>query len=92
MAPEILAKKEYSGSPIDIYTMGIVLYCMLIGRLPFAGHTDREMHRRIMKGIYHVPKDLSEFAEKLMGRMMAVEPADRPTAEEVLKMLEGAEK
>jgi len=37
MAPEIVAKKEYYGPPTDIWSAGIVLYCMMVGHFPFKG-------------------------------------------------------
>ena len=37
MAPEIVAKKEYYGPPTDIWSAGIVLYCMVVGHFPFKG-------------------------------------------------------
>jgi len=47
MAPEILQKKEYRGSAIDVWTCGILYYTLLTGRFPFQAHTDRELTRRI---------------------------------------------
>jgi len=47
MAPELIAKKEYSGWGVDIWTCGIAYYTMLTGFFPFSSHTDREMMRKI---------------------------------------------
>lgn len=47
MPPEIIAKRDYKGFPIDIWTTGIVYYVMLTGFFPFSAHTDREMTRKI---------------------------------------------
>ena len=35
MAPEMLARKEYRGGPVDVWTCGIVYYALLTGKLPF---------------------------------------------------------
>lgn len=40
MPPEIISKKEYKGSPIDIWTTGVMFYIMITGFFPFAAHTD----------------------------------------------------
>eukprot|EP00357_Protocruzia_adherens_P035052 CAMPEP_0115017230 /NCGR_PEP_ID=MMETSP0216-20121206/27970_1 /TAXON_ID=223996 /ORGANISM="Protocruzia adherens, Strain Boccale" /LENGTH=146 /DNA_ID=CAMNT_0002387961 /DNA_START=296 /DNA_END=736 /DNA_ORIENTATION=- len=45
MAPEIIAKKEYSGHPADIWALGVVLYAIMSGTFPFKGYNDRP-HRR----------------------------------------------
>ena len=47
MAPEIVSKKEYKGTPIDIWCCGVVFYVMLCGHFPFSAHTDRELIRKI---------------------------------------------
>lgn len=47
MSPELVSKKEYKGSCLDIWTCGIVFYVMLTGIFPFAAHTDRELIRKI---------------------------------------------
>ena len=38
MAPEIVAKKDYSGKQADVWAMGILLYIMLTGSFPFKGY------------------------------------------------------
>lgn len=74
MAPEIVSKKEYIGSPIDIWSCGIMYYVMLTGRFPFSAHTDRELIRKIQKGIYHVPKELSKDSVRILRMMLSVDP------------------
>ena len=53
MAPELIAKKEYNGALVDIWTCGIAYYVMLCGYFPFTAHTDRELQRKIQQGIFH---------------------------------------
>jgi serine/threonine protein kinase len=41
MAPEIVAKKDYFGPPVDIWSAGIVLYVMMVGHFPFKGNENK---------------------------------------------------
>jgi serine/threonine protein kinase len=47
MAPEMLAKKDYKGSNIDVWTCGVAFYALLTGYLPFAAHTERDLYKKI---------------------------------------------
>lgn len=47
MAPEIVAKKEYYGQPVDIWAAGILLYVMLCGTFPFKGIDDISLFKEI---------------------------------------------
>ncbi|CDW91349.1 protein kinase domain containing protein [Stylonychia lemnae] len=84
MAPEIIAKKEYKGPPIDIWTSGIAFYIMLCGFFPFYAHTDRELGRKISQGIFHIPKELSEQSVKVLQKMLVVDPNQRASAAQIL--------
>lgn len=61
MAPEI--GRGVYGKEVDIYALGIMLYEMLIGRVPFDGETGQEM---IMKHLTELP-DLSVIPDRFRG-------------------------
>jgi serine/threonine protein kinase len=76
MAPEISNGKY--GKPIDIYAIGVILYELLTGRVPFEGETVGEV---LMKHLTARP-DLSPLAEpwkSIIGKALAKVPADRQT-------------
>ena len=58
MAPEIVGKKEYSGSAADVWSAGVVMYSMLTGGLPFKGNDEKNLYRKIQSGSYPVPANL----------------------------------
>jgi hypothetical protein len=74
MAPEI-ANGRY-GKEIDIYALGIVLYEMLTGRVPFEGESVGEV---LMKHLTAEPdlNDLSEPLRSVVARALAKDPAVR---------------
>jgi serine/threonine protein kinase len=47
MAPEIVAKKEYSGAAADVWSSGVVMYVMLTGDLPFKSNDEKGLYRKI---------------------------------------------
>jgi MAP/microtubule affinity-regulating kinase len=59
MCPEIVMKKEYLGPPTDIWSTGILTYALLCGQFPFKGVNDKDLYRRIARGIFDPPDHLS---------------------------------
>ena len=51
MAPEIFNAYRYD-EKCDIWSLGVILYCMLTGQPPFYGNTDHEIIDRVKIGIY----------------------------------------
>ncbi len=75
MAPEIASGKYHK--PIDIYAIGVILYEMLTGRVPFEGESVGEI---LMKHLTARP-DLATLPEPyrtIVGRALAKDPAQRP--------------
>uniref|UniRef100_A0A7R9YZB3 non-specific serine/threonine protein kinase n=1 Tax=Chlamydomonas euryale TaxID=1486919 RepID=A0A7R9YZB3_9CHLO len=85
-APEIVARKHYDGPPVDVWSLGVVLFAMLAGYLPF--HTSngnkQELCGKIMEGKYSAPETVSPAARDLLQRMLTVDPAKRITLPDVL--------
>lgn len=84
MAPEIVARKEYSGFCADLWAMGVLLYALLCGSFPFRGQNDRDLYRKIVRGVFHVPDFVGDSARSLLGHVLTVDMARRPTIEDVL--------
>jgi eukaryotic-like serine/threonine-protein kinase len=75
MAPEIASGKYHK--PIDVYAIGVILYEMITGRVPFEGETVGEV---LMKHLTALP-DLSMLPEPfrtIVGRALAKDPNHRP--------------
>ena len=73
-------KKEYLGPPTDIWATGILLYALLCGQFPFKGTSDKELYKKIAKGVFSPPDHMSRDARNFLYKMLQVEPERRATA------------
>lgn len=84
MAPEIVARKEYSGFCADIWAIGVLLYALLCGSFPFRGQNDRDLYRKIVRGVFHVPEVVTDGARSLLTRVLTPDMTRRPTIDDTL--------
>ena len=96
-APEIIMSRPYDGRQTDTWALGVVLYALIVGRLPFdeadegkAGMSEREERKRrmmrIAKGSYRWPLTGitgSEGVRALVGRLLVRDPKTRARVVEI---------
>lgn len=80
MSPEIVSKKEYFGAPSDIWASGVLLYYLLCGTYPFKSTFEKDLYRKIQRGIFTFPHHLSEQSKQLISSILITDPHKRPTA------------
>lgn len=82
-APEVLGGR-YEGPEIDIWSMGVCLYTMVVGQFPFSAPNDAELMRKIKSGRYEdLPTTVSESLKDLLKRMLQVNHQKRFTLQEI---------
>ena len=84
MSPEIVLCKEYYGFPVDIWSLGVLLYCILVGRFPFNAESYPELYKKIAKGRFTVPDYCSPTLRDLLNKMLCVDVSKRYTIQQVL--------
>ncbi|XP_076239401.1 maternal embryonic leucine zipper kinase [Calliopsis andreniformis] len=82
-APELILGKKYLGSEVDIWSMGVLLYALLCGFLPFDDNSIESLYRKILSGKYDEPSWLSNSSKKLIRAMLQIDPKKRITIQEL---------
>uniref|UniRef100_A0ABK0M199 non-specific serine/threonine protein kinase n=1 Tax=Rattus norvegicus TaxID=10116 RepID=A0ABK0M199_RAT len=75
-APELIQGKSYLGSEADVWSMGILLYVLMCGFLPFDDDNVMALYKKIMRGKYEVPKWLSPSSILLLQQMLQLTHLD----------------
>jgi 5'-AMP-activated protein kinase, catalytic alpha subunit len=64
-APEMLSGQTYKGALVDVWSLGIILFAMVCGHLPFDDICMTKMYVAIVKGNFKMPEYVSEGNEKV---------------------------
>lgn len=85
MSPEVLEGEGYDGRKADIWTLGVILYVMATGRLPFDEPTMPELFARIQKASFAFPSNvsISKPFKDLVSRLLVPNPRERLQLSEI---------
>ncbi|KAK6621835.1 hypothetical protein RUM44_001642 [Polyplax serrata] len=83
-APELFCDENYIGGPVDIWALGILLYFMVVGRMPFKGQNVPTLKTNILAGVYNVPSYLSKECADLIEAILQQNPLNRLTITSIL--------
>uniref|UniRef100_A0A673I872 non-specific serine/threonine protein kinase n=1 Tax=Sinocyclocheilus rhinocerous TaxID=307959 RepID=A0A673I872_9TELE len=84
-APELFQGKKYDGPEVDVWSLGVILYTLVSGSLPFDGQNLKELRERVLRGKYRIPFYMSTDCESLLKRFLVLNPAKRGTLEQIMK-------
>lgn len=87
MAPETLSdkRKSFSGKALDVWAMGVTLYCFVFGKCPFIDEYILALHNKIRTKLVDFPETpkISEELRTLILRMLDKNPDTRITLPEI---------
>ncbi|GBM42605.1 Serine/threonine-protein kinase SIK3 [Araneus ventricosus] len=84
-APELFEGRQYNGPKADVWSLGVVLYVLVCGALPFDGSTLHSLRNRVLAGKFRIPYFMSSECEHLIRHMLIVDPARRLTLDQIIK-------
>ena len=87
IAPEILDGKTGHSYEVDIWSFGVILYTLIVGKPPFETNNVKETYKRIKMNNYSFPERaiISDSAKSLITEILVLDPMKRPTLDEILE-------
>lgn len=88
IAPEILKDKGYKGFGVDIWSLGVCLYAMLYGTVPFKANNMNDLNSLILKAKYSLKDEkveISDDAKNLIKLLLEPDPKKRINITQVKK-------
>lgn len=83
-APEMLAGLRYQGSEVDIWSLGVILFVLLCGYLPFDDDNEPTMQWKIVNEPVLIPNNLSQEAQSLLSWILQKDASKRPSIRQIL--------
>ncbi|WFD44647.1 polo kinase [Malassezia psittaci] len=87
IAPEILYDQgEGHSFEVDVWSVGVILYTLLVGRPPFQTSNVQKIYDRIRRNEYEIPPEanLSTEAQQLIRQILSQRPSERPSLAEIM--------
>ena len=86
IAPEILDGKTGHSYEVDIWSLGVIIYTLIIGKPPFETRDVKTTYKRIKMNAYSFPESaiISEAAKNLISQILVTDPSKRPSLDQIL--------
>ena len=84
IAPEILTKRGH-GFEVDVWSLGCIVYTLLVGKPPFETNDLKDTYRKIKNNEYTVPSSVPYDAKVFIDKMLQADPLKRPSMHQILE-------
>ena len=87
ISPEIVMSNPYDPRKSDIWSLGVILFTLLTGSLPFLTPTPKKTFHKIARGDYSFPEPISKYPDaaiSLVRSLLVTSTDKRPTADWIL--------
>ena len=84
-SPECLFRIKYDGRISDIWSLGVLLYTMVVGDTPWSTTNQQIMLRKIMKAEFEIPDFVSPECADLIRKMITLDPNSRISLDGIIK-------
>jgi serine/threonine protein kinase len=82
-APEMIRGIKYVGPEVDCWSMGVLLYTLVCGTMPFDDRDPRNLVRCVSTGTFHIPRRMPAGVRRLVKHMLSPNPDHRANIEDI---------
>lgn len=86
IAPEVLEGKQGHSYEVDIWSLGVIIYTLIIGKPPFETSDVKTTYKRIRMNAYSFPENvpISDVAKDIITKILNNDPSKRPNIDDIL--------